>query len=173
MTDPLHNAAGTLDDAEAPDTSPGEPSPLVGDSGGPAIDFAALRAGGRGPDGKFQRGHLVNVRHGLRVRPDHPDVAALVDERFEGLLAHLGGDATAVERPLALQLAHAQVIAESQARALVRDGLETVRGNSSARFARWDKVTDKLMKLSAMLGMQRRGREIKDLAADFEAQGRE
>lgn len=156
--DTLHDRVGALDDAEALDTLAEAPSSPTGDPSSPGIDIRALRESGRGPDGKFQRGHLVNLRHGLRVRPEHPGIVAAIGQRHEAIRADLGDQMTAIEAPLAYELARVQAFTASAGEVLAAQGLTTAKGAARSMVAIYERLLEKQITLARMLGLSRRAK---------------
>lgn len=100
MTDDTpHDGAETPLDREVLYLQPDAPSTPTGQPDAPALDLKALREGGRGLNGKFSRGHLVNLKHALRVRPDHPDIVAVIMQRHAAIVVDPGDQMTATSRP--------------------------------------------------------------------------
>lgn len=157
LDDSPHDAVGTLDGAEA-DTGADTSSPLVGQPDGAAFDLRALREGGRDATGKFARGHLVNLRHGLRVRPEHPDIVAAIGQRHEAIRADLGDQMTAIEAPLAYELARVQAFTASAGDVLAAQGLTTGKGAARSMVAIYERLLEKQITLARMLGLSRRAK---------------
>lgn len=169
----IDDAAGTLDDAEALDVRTADTSTPLGQPDAPGLSLKKLREGGRGPDGRWQKGCAPRLRHGLRLAPDHPALATAHRERTDAIAIDLGGDLPTLKRAAAREAARLDLITEGLGEDLMRHGVLTATHNQRAALSAYVMTLDRLHRLMVLLGLERRGREIKDLAAAFETQGRE
>ena len=167
MTDTFHDAAGTLDDAEALDTRPGDASSPTGDPGGPALDFAALRAGGRDASGKFARGHLVNVRHGLRIAPDNPLVRAAFEDCRQAIEVDLGDGLATLKAAAVREAARLTIIVDSLGENLIASGILSAKGNQRAALSAYVMTLDRLHRLMTLLGLERRAKPAAQRIEDY------
>ncbi len=156
-----HDAAGEALDAEALYVRPGDTSSPLGDSDGPAIDFAALRASGRDPaTGRWIAGCMPRVRTGSRTDRllEVPALAVAHRERTDALTADLGGmsQLSAVQGPLVAELARLQLVTESLGADVLRHGVLTGKGRTRAAVTIYLQVLDRQQKLAALLGLERR-----------------
>lgn len=145
------------------DTRTDDTSPLVGDPDGPGLDFAALRESGRGPDGRWQKGAMPRLKHGLRVAPEHPAMGPLLAARESEILADLGQDVSTVEAALVRELARVSLLVEAAGEALIARGLLTSTGSARAMVSVYQGLVDRQIKLSSMVGLSRRQKPAMDL----------
>ena len=148
------DAVGTLDGGEALDARTGDASSPTSDSGGPGLDFAALREGHRGPDGRWQKGAMPRVKHGLRMAPDHPALAPLLVARESAILVDLGHDLSAVEAGIVKELARVMLLVEAAGEALIACGLLTGKGSARAMVGVYQSLLDRQVKLASMVGAE-------------------
>lgn len=110
--------------------------------------------------GRFLPGNRAAVTHGIYVRQERPDIAAMVSERCERLAVHMGHEISEVEAPLLRQLARVQVLAEDAGRQLDRQGVRAGKGAVRALYSLYERLLDREMALSRMIGLQRRTRHV-------------
>lgn len=126
----------------------------------PGLDIEALREadGNRDARGRFTPGHLVGLKHGLRVSPDHHAIVALHAERVEALATDRGGwpALSVTERSLVGELARLQIITDSLGADLIAEGVITAKGRIKSKCTLYLQVLAAQQRLAERLGLERR-----------------
>jgi hypothetical protein len=98
--------------------------------------------------------------------PGQEHLRAELKTRYEELLADQG-DAAFLRRDGIKRAAQLTIIADTLAEDLVRRGLITPKGQQRAALNAYLSVIDRLTRLSATLGLDRRTKPVTDLARQF------
>jgi hypothetical protein len=131
------------------------------------VAVTALRGRGRQPNGQAGPNNTLRLRDGLRSRQliEQPDVAAWHTRQVEIITADLGGasELTALKSALVRELARLEVILSVIGDELQRTGVLTGKGKVRALTTLHLKVLDRFMKGAALLGLDRRSRQVSSL----------
>jgi hypothetical protein len=172
------SSPGTSAPVAKPDFAPsGEPSPL------PPIDpelferarqaMMALRGQGRRVNGQAGRGNTMAIKTGLRSTQllAVPDIAAFHREQVQAITADLGGDAelSALCRVAIREAARVEVILAALGDELLEHGVLTGKGRTRSATSLYLKTLDRFLKVSGVLGLERRARRVPTLAEYLDA----
>lgn len=133
----------------------------------------ALRGRGRQPNGQAGPNNTLRLRDGLRSRQliEQPDIAAWHMRQVEIITADLGGasELTALKSTLVRELARLEVILGAIGDELLQSGALTGKGKVRALTTLHLKVLDRFVKGAALVGLDRRSRQVPSLR-DYLAQ---
>jgi len=117
----------------------------------------------------FGRGNTAALKHGrysVRARqallPGQEERLAALTEDRKQLLEDLGGEAhiSATKRDVAKRFCELQVIADTIVSNLVREGVLSTKGRQRAALSAYLNVVDRLNKLAAQLGLERKAKAV-------------
>ena len=127
---------------------------------------------------RFGAGNTARLMHGLRSkRPVEarlgPDQLAAFTEEHKQLLADLGGDdqVSVTKRGLARRHSELSVIADTILTNLLQQGVLSTKGRQRAALTAYLNVVDRLNKLAAQLGLERRQKPVDDLQDYINSKG--
>jgi hypothetical protein len=123
--------------------------------------------------GRFLPGNTARLKDGRRSQQLAdglllPPGAPLPYEREAAVLADLG-DTSNVQRGLVRRLVHLELIAEWLEGNLLAQGVLTTKGKSRAAVATYLATTDRIVRLSTTLGLDRRPRNVGTIEAVHDA----
>ena len=136
------------------------------EASGEAIDLEALRKV-RGTDGRFLKGTLAALTHGLRARTllEQPELAEAHAEKVQAIEADLGADLSTLKASAVREAARLALIVDSLGHDLLTKGVITPKGKTRAALSAYVMTLDRLTKLQTLLGLERRTKTVPDLAA--------
>jgi hypothetical protein len=128
-------------------------------------DKRAARPADRDGSGRFVPGNSARLVHGLRSQRalngelGGPELKAEANARLRELTADQG-DAGFLRRDLVKRTTQLTIIADTLADELVRNGIITPKGSQRAALTAYLSVIDRLTRLSATLGLERRTKQV-------------
>jgi hypothetical protein len=123
----------------------------------------------RGPDGRFRPGNAVRLTHGRRSRraqlallPGQEELRAALAEQRRAWLDDLGGAAelSSAARDLVQRGLRVRVLMDTLEARMDREGVLTGKGRTRASASLYLNLLDRLMKIYAALGLERRARRV-------------
>jgi hypothetical protein len=127
----------------------------------------ALRSFARHPGGAIKPGGMLNLKHGLRSEKliEVPDIAAWHREQVQAISADLGGEdeLTTLQTASVREVARLEVILAAMGTELLDGGVLTGKGQMRSLTTVYLAVLDRFVKLSTVLGLERRARRVASL----------
>lgn len=118
--------------------------------------------GQRQANGRFAAGHTVSLKHGARstrtIEKLFAERAQPLREREAQIVADLGGDVSAVTSELIGRFVQTSAVADSLSAHLIRYGVVTSAGRIRPAVNTFLATVDRLQRLGATLGLERKAK---------------
>lgn len=134
----------------------------------PVLSVESLKSGGRDESGRFLPGNMAAFKDGRRAAVEQrDDLAPLHQERVDNITRDLGGpsELSHMEQTHVREISRLELIVEALGTDLLTRGMLTSKGRQRATLGAYLTSLDRLTRLSATIGLQRRQKTATSLQA--------